>query len=342
MSGQLDQTPTVDALPVMPQGSRYAGQPINVTSRRSVEVRATCAQGGLIRGDDTQVTVDRFFHDGQFWTATIPLNAVDQVAGQMFNFSKARTRKTASGVEVRKRKDGLPKRKVPFLNHVQSRFRVRDEECVGLYPLWTREFNEPAHRIRDFVCSFEAVGPAGVRFNVRDALAGHLVSAHRFLSTQEMVFERIVVENRLLTESPPLPLDDQQMRAVLVESLRKSHHAGMSQPYYLFRPFGTNNCTSTPFHILDQIVPYGRLQRIGTLLYRLPLNPRLYLRIRGLDADPSHRVVVHEEFADYVQHPETQERKREFVRRRAEERAARRTAVGDVDSDASTRAAHSR
>jgi len=332
MSYQLDRSSTAEAVPVMPSRSRYAGQPINLTSRRSIEVRSSSADESPIVETDTHVTVDRFYHEGKFWTATIPLDVVNVVSGQMFNFSKARTRRTSAGVEVLRDKDGLPKRRMPFLNHVQSRFRLSDDDSVCLYPLGTRKFDEPAHRIHDFVCSFEAAGPAGVKFNVRDALAGHLVSAHRFLSTQEMVFERIVVEGKILTESAPLPLDDQQRRAVLVESLRKSHHAGMMQPYYLLRPFGTNNCTSTPFHILDQIVTYSRMQRIGALLYRLPLNPRLYLRLRGLDADPNHRGVVHEEFDEYIQHPETQERKREHVRRRAVEREDRRQAQREDES----------
>ena len=64
------------------------------------------------------------------------------------------------------------------------------------------------------------------------------------------VWTRVVVEGRIVTESPPLPLDEQQKRTVLVESLRKSHHAGMTQPYYLLRPFGTNNCNSYRIEVL--------------------------------------------------------------------------------------------
>ncbi|MCA9078133.1 MAG: hypothetical protein KDA93_24095 [Planctomycetaceae bacterium] len=323
MSYQLEQSPVIEEAPLMPKGSRYAGQPINVRARCSIAIRHLAEDRPLITESDAHVTVDRFFHVGEYWTAVVPLNAVECVTGQMFNFSQARTRRTANGVEVLKRKDGLPKRKMPFLNHVQSRFRLRKDQQVALYPLGTLEFGEPVHRVRDIVCSFEAVGPNNVRFNVRDAIAGHLVSAHRFMSTEEMVFERIVVEGKLLTESAPLPLNEEQRRAVLVASLLRSHEAGMSQRYFLFRPFGTNNCTSNPFHILDRIMPYTRLQRFWTFFHRLPVHPRLYLRLRGLDADPSHRGIVHEEFADYIQHPETQARKREYVRTRKVERAAR-------------------
>jgi hypothetical protein len=296
---------------------RYAGQPVDTSSRRSIEIRPRAEVQTNIRAEDTQVIADHFYHEGAFWRAIIPLDGVDQIFGQAFNFSKPKTRRGKSGRKIVYNKHGLPKRRIPILNHLQSRFTLKAGYSVELYAMETNSPDTSAHRIDDFVYSLEAVGPPGVGFNLRDALAGNFISAHRFLSTQEMVFERLVVESQHITESPPLPLRDDQKRAVLAESLLRSHRAGMSEPYYLYRFCGTNNCTSNPFQILDQVVDYSFLNRVGAALYRLPLNPRFYLRVRGMDSDPSFRKIVRDEFAAYINDPATQERKKYYVKHRS-------------------------
>ncbi len=101
---------------------------------------------------------------------------------------------------------------------------------------------------------------------------------------------------------------------------------GMSETYYLYRLFGTNNCTSSPLQILDKVMRYRWHHRFGAMLYRLPINPRFYLRVRGLDSDPSIRKLLRAEFDEYIQDPDTQARKRQWVRQVAQaRRAARQT-----------------
>ena len=308
----------------MPNDNPYAGETLDFSSRRSIEIRRAPDGGTINDASDTSALIDYFFHDGEFWTAMVPLDAIDQVRGQAFNFSKPKTKASDDGPQIQFDRDGLPKRSLPLLNHVQSRFMVKPSHSIELYPLGTEKFIEPVHRINDFIYSIEAVGPVGVMFNLRDGLNGSLRSAHRFVSTSEMVFERIVVDGRTITESPPLSLRDGEKRNLLIRSLIRSHRAGTSEPYYLYRFCGTNNCTSNPFQILDQVVQYNLRQRLGSMLYRLPLNPRFYLRIRGLDSDPSVRGLVRQEFEEFVGDPETKKRKRAYVRRRVREvRAAR-------------------
>jgi hypothetical protein len=58
------------------------------------------------------------------------------------------------------------------------------------------------------------------------------------------------------------------------------------------------------------------------MLYRLPLNPRLYLRLRGLDGDPRHHKLLRDEFASFLADPTTQARKREYVREGIKRRRA--------------------
>ncbi len=272
----------------------------------------------------SHLAVDYFFHEGRFRTAVIPLDGVTDVFGQAFNFSAVKIRKVAGGTEVIHDRHGLPKRKLPVLNHVQSRFRFQSDKRIRLYSLHSTDFSTPIAELDDCVYSLEVTGPYGVKFNISDGLRGNLLSAHRMLSTQEMVFERLVVERQTITESPPLPLNKDEKRSLLLESILRSHRAGMTEPYYLYRCCGTNNCTSSPFQILDRVVQYNLLHRIGSLLYRLPLNPRLYLRVRGLDTDPRKRRYVRDEFAEYINRPETRTRKREYVTRINAARKTRR------------------
>ncbi len=313
-----------DEIPRMPKATRYAGESVDVSSRHSINIRRNGNTNVLIDPHDNRVVVDHFFHEGVFWRAIIPVDGVNQVFGQAFNFSKIKTRPGANGPETVYDRHGMPKRKIRLLNHLQSRFTLKPDHFVELYPLGGDPRGTPTHQVDDFVYSVEAVGPLGIGFSLRDGLQGNLISAHRFLSTREMVFERLVVENQYVTESPALPLEDSEKRVLLTQSLLRSHRAGMTEVYYLFRVCGTNNCTSNPFQILDNVVRYRLVQRIGSSFYRLPLNPRFYLRIRGMDSDPSVRKLVRNEFEVFIRDPETQQRKRDYVRGRTRAlRAAR-------------------
>ncbi len=128
------------------------------------------------------------------------------------------------------------------------------------------------------------------------------------------MFERCVVEGQYVLESAPLPVSNAEKQKLLQAAMLRSHRAGMTETYYLYRCCGTNNCTTGPFEMVDRIANYTWRQRLGSWLYRLPLSPRLYLRARGLDADPSHRKILRDEFTDYIQEKATQQRKRDHVR----------------------------
>lgn len=310
---------------VMPASSKYAGMPVDMSTRRSVEIHSSLSGEDLIAENDRHAIVDFVYHEGKYWRARIPLDGVGVIVGQAFNFSKPRTRTGPGGREIIFDKRGLPKRTIPFLNHVQCRFVMKPDAPIQLYPLEYDDLGHPEHEIYDLVYSVEVMGPAGVDFNLSDAFRGNFLSAHRFLSVHEMVFERLVVQNQVVTESPPLPLDESAKRQLLVRSLIRSHRAGLAETYHMFRVCGTSNCTSNPLQILDNVVDYSLLQRLGSLIYRLPLSPRFYLRIRGLDSDPSYRKLVKSEFEDWIQDDVIQQRKRTFVREQIRIRRAARS-----------------
>ena len=291
---------------------RYRGQVLDFSTRRSIQFRNEAEIDQLESKD--HVVVDYFFHEGEFWTAKIPLGSVSVLFGQAFNFSKPKMRAGADGPEKIYDERGVPRRTVRALNHLQTRFQLKSDAAIELFPLGNEPAGEPVHTVRDFVYSIEAVGPLGIGFGLRDGLNGSLVSAHRLFSTQEMVFERCVVESQYVLESPPLPVDDGVKQKLLRAALRRSHRAGVTETYYLYRCCGTNNCTSGPFQMLDSIAQYPWKHRLGALLYRLPLSPRMYLRVRGMDSDPDETRLVRDDFQDYIQDKATQQRKRDYVR----------------------------
>ena len=289
---------------IMPSWSRFAGQPIDTSSLHSLQIIDALSQ-------PDRWVVDYIYHLGTYWRAAIPVNGVEQVLAQCYNFSNPRTKWGTGGKEILRNRNGAPRRRIPVLNHLQARFVFRPDQTVKLYSLDSDHSSEAHHELDDLVYSVEAVGPPGYTYSLRNAMGGHLVTAHRFVSMQEMAFERLVTEDQYLTESPPLPLTEHQKRQMLIETIQRSDRAGMTEPYYLLRLFGTNNCASNPLQILDNVVDYSRTRRLSSALYRLPLNPRLYLRMRGMDSDPSVRKLVCDEFHDFIHDPRTQQRKEE-------------------------------
>ena len=328
---------------------RYRGQKLDDRSRRSVSFIDQAlddvqrqALAADIRSDRCRWVRD-FYHEGRFWVAMIPLDGIRDVFGQAFNFSRPKLRRNQHGYEIVYGANGMPKRTLRLMNHVQCRFVMDSQLPVRLYAQASsrpeRIVDGPADElVTDFVYSVEALGPKGVKFNLRDGYFGNLVCAHRFMSTQEMVFERIVLEGQYVTQSPALDLTVTEKSELLRLSLERSHTAGATEPYYLFRFCGTNNCTSNPFQILDEVVQYTPLEWIGAFVYRLPLNPRFYLWVRGLDADPTHRKLVREEFDDFIHSKDTKQRKRAYLRERKRERKqqAAQSKSDGAKSDASS------
>jgi hypothetical protein len=113
-----------------------------------------------------------------------------------------------------------------------------------------------------------------------DAVLGNFVNAHRLIAMQDMVAEKIGKYHYTIYQSIVGPLEPAQKRKLLIAAIENGHRAGFTQPYYLIGLSDkTRNCTSEAFRVLDQVVP---TEGVGRQLWRLPLDPRLYLRLRGL------------------------------------------------------------
>jgi hypothetical protein len=270
--------PDATTVPVMPTWSAYAGEPFNLAARRPLVIFSESDEAFVVGG---------FYHQGDFWQAVVPKRGVAQIIGQRFNFSK------------RKRgDDGTARSTLFFANHVQARVKMEPGRTVCLYRAGDEPGGEPAHRVSDFCYSVEAVGPCGRKWNLSDALLGNLAVVHRFLSTEEVAFERIVRERMTVLQSPPLPLDGEILDRMLAGAIRESHAAGLSRPYFMFRlPFSATNCTSEPLKLLDGVLRTPRWRRS---LYRFPVHPRGYLKLRGLWQNGPAAPTLNEQMADWL------------------------------------------
>lgn len=265
-------------VPVLPPWSAYAGMPFNLAERRPLAIAAETDEAFVAGG---------FYYRGEFWKAVIPKSGVAEIIGQRMNFSRPK-----------READGTTRPSLFFLNHVQARVKMVPERAVRLYPHDAEPSGDPAHEVHDFTYSVEAVGPAGRKWNLQDALFGNLALVHRFLSTEDVTFERVMRERMTVLQSPPLPLEGDFRDRLLAEAVRESHTCGLDHPYFMMRlPFSAANCTSEPLKMLDEVLRTPRPKRF---LHRFPIHPRAYLQLRGLWTDGPPVATLNEEMADWV------------------------------------------
>jgi len=286
-----------DTSHVLPSWSAYAGLPFDLSERRPVTV---------LEENDEQMLVADFYHKAEFWTAAIPKRGVESILGQRLNFSKPL-----------KKRDGTSRPSLFFLNHVQARVLMRASEPLRLYTPGASLSSEPAHRVHDFSYSVEAVGPLGRKWNLTDALLGNLAVVHRFLSTEEVAFERIVRTKMTVVQSPPLPLEADVLNTMLHEAIRQSHAAGLQQPYFMFRaPLSATNCTSEPLKMLDRVL---RTPWWQSRFYRFPIYPRGYLKLRGLWQDGQPVPSLNEQMSEWITGEEVRGRKTRHLERKKQQ-----------------------
>lgn len=280
----------------MPDWSAYAGRPFDLSERRPVTVLSEC---------DESLVIEGFYHAAQFWTAVVPKRGVAAILGQRLNFSKPL-----------RRSDGTNRPSIFFLNHVQARVQMHADQPLLLFPADDEPRGEPAHRVGDFSYSVEAVGPRGRKWNLMDALLGNLAVVHRFLSTEEVAFERIVRARMTIVQSPPLPLESDLLNTMLHEAIRQSQTAGLEQPYFMFRlPCSATNCTSEPLRMLDRVLKTSGWRR---RFYRFPIYPRGYLKLRGLWQDGQSTPTLNEQMADWIGGEDVRRRRQAYREQKKE------------------------
>lgn len=279
------------SVPVLPDWSAYAGEAFDLSERRPLTILAE---------DERAIIAEGFFFRGQFWKAVISKQGVSEIVGQRLNFSKPK-----------RQSDGSTRSSLFFLNHVQARLKMDPGHEIALYSLQAAPNGEPTHRVSDFSYSVEAVGPHGRKWNVSDALLGNLAVVHRFLSTEDVAFERIMLARMKIVQSPPLPLEQDTRNTMLHAAIRQSSQAGLSRPYFMFRaPLSATNCSSEPLRLLDGVMSTPGWQRF---FYRFPVYPRGYLQLRGLWQDGQQVPTLNEQMADWLASEQAKERRHIYL-----------------------------
>jgi len=281
--------------PIYMEFGRFKGQPIDARTRRSVK---------LLNQTDSHYVIDYFFHHGTFYLAKIPIQGLESIYGQRFNFKEI-TQASQTGFYN------------PFLNHAQIRLQFSKDTPVTLFPLGSDSdsCDKPLHTITDIIYSVEIVGPKGTTWSLPLSF-GDMVAAHRMMSMEEMVFERLVLKNYLVKQSPPLLLSNEEIHRGLEIIIKNADAAGMSQPYYLIRFLGARNCTSELFSILDSVISnrYSFVQKcISKILWRLPIGLKKYLSFRGVFDSSNKMPTVNEEFEEFLTSQEIQDRKENIL-----------------------------
>jgi len=250
------------------KSGKYQGQVIDNRTRRSLII---------VEEDDQSYLTDYFFHNGKFYSARFPKNAVKRIIGQQFSFGRFN----------------------PFITHAQVRFTLDEGIFIELYELG--EKTNPIRKLTEFVYSLEVVGPKGTEWSIMNGF-GAFVSAHRFVSVDEVVFERVVLGRYTVNQSPPILLAKEQLNEALDMIIRKSDHEKLNKKYYILTFWlGATNCTSEMFKMLDKLMTnnYSKRQKIGSkLFWRFPFALSRYLKVRGALERNCPTQTLNEEFSE--------------------------------------------
>ena len=182
----------------------------------------------VILGEDSKsIRIANFYHEGKYYIATIPKDAVQSVIFQ-----------------------GIPIGKLPLqlgiVAHTQFRFVLKDGRKV--------DFQEQAGSgkkhvsISDVIISSTYTAPVGVSYNIEHSQNFGLVTramSSTSRGSEEMWKDQDQIHQFLTTMSPDIG------SAFLINSIRRSAAVGYSEKYGLL----DNNCTTFALDTLDQTVP---------------------------------------------------------------------------------------
>lgn len=222
---------------VLPKGPQK-GEPVDTREKRSMrslnpEEAKPYVTGaeleGLRNGDGTQV-IANFWHDGQFWVAVVPPDAVKDLYIQQVNF------------------DGLP------AAHGQARLEMHEGKEVRLVPQVSPEGAEPVY-LDNVVYSAEAAGILGMGYGLVKGMKDNFVIAHRLVSASDRANDAKqngegVVEFRIAL---PSHLDSQETRNAYFRAvLSHSTAVGMTEVYHTRKA----NCILAVLRPLDDLIGY--------------------------------------------------------------------------------------
>ncbi len=223
----------------LPRGA-YRGRCYDTRSARPVIVLdddRAAPYGGV---SDDELVLANVFHDGRFWVARVPIDAVEVVLFQLEYFPAI----------------------VPA-GHTQMRVRFRDDAPVTLIAQSGPDAGRTT-TVQDLVMSVEAIGQPGYRYDLLRGLVNDFGAVYRVTSLAAKV-DHMIVQQGHRVEQWALFLEPDETRR-LVESFAYESDARRMQTMYntLFV-----NCTNEAIRIIDLSVDYTVAEQVGRFLAKI-------------------------------------------------------------------------
>lgn len=238
---------------VMPAGP-LAGVPISTREKRS-GVILNEKEAAPYKPGPGEVVIANLYHEGKFWIAKVPVEAVKDVYFLSENYSKT-----------------LP------LNHSQIRFQMEPGHEITLYPQVGTKM--PIKRkLSDLLVSVEAHWAMGDTFNTFKGIFPRYALQFRVVSPDQAYYKSCF-ELRHAIQQIKMNLKPQEKSAIFLQALTDSNH-NASFP----RMYGAlcKSCTTEVFKMIDSQMHYRHIiSQIASGLDISPITPRTYLYLRGL------------------------------------------------------------
>ncbi len=187
----------------------------------------------LIAQDDHKIEIANFYHNGRYWIANIPKNAVTTVMFQGVPFSSILF--------------GLIK-----FAHGQFRFKLSRP-----IELQAQSGDTSVHAsLSDFIISSTATHPKGIAYSVFKGSAFGITT--RILSTTARAVEEIF-QDKSAVHQYQLTMSPENMNNFLLDSITLASEEGYMDRYKLL----SDNCATKAFDALDAAIP--RPQGVGPM-----------------------------------------------------------------------------
>lgn len=184
---------------------QYTGKCVNSCQYRAPQVITTLPSKNII-------TVANVFHQDQFWTAAIPVDAITQVDILFENFA-------------------------PGINHVAFRFNFDRRRKISLQSQTQHDKQEFLSE-NSLVISPEAVPPFEQKYTLWDGFWGNYAMMNRILSYEQ--YQKIILKVNHPVRSYKAKLKSQEAQSLFTISLLDAKNISTNQYQLLF-----NNCATT-------------------------------------------------------------------------------------------------
>lgn len=300
---------------VLPSG-QYAGEQLDTRNMRTLRA-ITPEEDAKYRQSPDDVILTDFKHQGKFWTARFPADAVQEAIVQKVVFNRF---PAISWL----RWFGVKTEEIPMNVHQQMRFKLKPGKEIELFAPPGTDQPLANNKLNDIVFSADALGRDMTRlFQPSLSFRGANVLARQFMSTEDS-WAYFASGLRFTIEQTAAPFSEEGKQKALNEAIHRSRDVGYTETFEVL----AHNCTTAVRECLTSGA--GRKPRIfgGNLLLPLPFWTAWSLQARGIGVGADLRLpTMNEELAHLSEDKELVARGRALARERI---AAKRMDMDDA------------